>query len=415
MRYGTGKVNSRASARRQRGVVLPLVAIGLLAMLAVAGLALDASHALANKARLQNTVDAAALAAAKVYDETADVVAGNAAALALFGQNADGAGNRELNAAYDGGEVSVVVQWSETLNPFVSTGIGPYVRVIATGLDIDTTLASVVGITEIGLSATAVAGPSPSINNACNIAPLVVCAQDPDDSDLFGFEPNKLEVLKSSSGGTEEIGPGNYQLIRLDCPGGDCVRENLAGSWDGCVTEGGTVETEPGNTVGPSVQGLNTRFNDYSGGGMNAETYPPDVIIQQPQPPLQYDEENDTVTQGGSVVDETTIDYGWADYQADIAADRLDLPPPTGVFERRVVAIPVARCDGGATGQATLDVVGFGCYFLLQEVKQKGNEAEIYGQFIEGCRAGGAPGPNPGDGPGPYVIQLYDDPGSGES
>lgn len=415
MRYGTGNVNSRASARRQRGVVLPLVAIGLLAMLAVAGLALDASHALANKARLQNTVDAAALAAAKVYDETADVVAGNAAALALFGQNADGAGNRELNAAYDGGEVSVVLQWSETLNPFVSTGVGPYVRVIATGLDIDTTLASVVGITEIGLSATAVAGPSPSINNACNIAPLVVCAQDPDDSDLFGFEPNKLEVLKSSSGGTEEIGPGNYQLIRLDCPGGDCVRENLAGSWDGCVTEGGTVETEPGNTVGPSVQGLNTRFNDYSGGGMNAETYPPDVIIQQPQPPLQYDEENDTVTQGGSVVDETTIDYGWADYQADIAADRLDLPPPTGVFERRVVAIPVARCDGGATGQATLDVVGFGCYFLLQEVKQKGNEAEIYGQFIEGCRAGGAPGPNPGDGPGPYVIQLYDDPGSGES
>ena len=225
MRYGTGKVNSRASARRQRGVVLPLVAIGLLAMLAVAGLALDASHALANKARLQNTVDAAALAAAKVYDETADVVAGNAAALALFGQNADGAGNRELNAAFDGGEVSVVLQWSETLNPFVSTGVGPYVRVIATGLDIDTTLASVVGITEIGLSATAVAGPSPSINNACNIAPLVVCAQDPDDSDLFGFEPNKLEVLKSSSGGTEEIGPGNYQLIRLDCPGGDCVRE----------------------------------------------------------------------------------------------------------------------------------------------------------------------------------------------
>jgi hypothetical protein len=36
---------------RQRGVVIPIVTIGLLALLAVAGLALDGSHALANKTR----------------------------------------------------------------------------------------------------------------------------------------------------------------------------------------------------------------------------------------------------------------------------------------------------------------------------------------------------------------------------
>jgi Flp pilus assembly protein TadG len=415
MRDQTGKVIESVAACRQRGVVLPLVAVGMLAMLALAGLAMDASHALANKARMQNTADAAALAAAKTYDETADVVAGNAAALAIFGQNADGVGNHEMNVAFDGGEINIVIQWSQTLNPFVSTGVGPYVRVIATGLDVDASLSAIVGISEIPVGATAVAGPSPSIDNACNIAPLVVCANDPDDTDLFGFEANQLEVLKSSSGGTEEIGPGNYQLIRLDCPGGDCVRENLAGSWDGCLADDDIVETEPGNTVGPSVQGLNTRFNDYGGAGMNPEDYPPDVIIKQPQPPLQYDEENDAVTQGGAVVDETTIDYGWADYKADIAANILDIPPPLGVFERRVIAIPVARCDGGATGQSDLDVVGFGCYFLLQQVKQKGNEAEIYGQFIEGCRAGGVPGPNPGPGNGPYIIQLYDDPDSVES
>ncbi|MEJ2605026.1 MAG: pilus assembly protein TadG-related protein [Gammaproteobacteria bacterium] len=318
MRDQTGKVIESVAACRQRGVVLPLVAVGMLAMLALAGLAMDASHALANKARMQNTADAAALAAAKTYDETADVVAGNAAALAIFGQNADGVGNHEMNVAFDGGEINIVIQWSQTLNPFVSTGVGPYVRVIATGLDVDASLSAIVGISEIPVGATAVAGPSPSIDNACNIAPLVVCANDPDDTDLFGFEANQLEVLKSSSGGTEEIGPGNYQLIRLDCPGGDCVRENLAGSWDGCLADDDIVETEPGNTVGPSVQGLNTRFNDYGGAGMNPEDYPPDVIIKQPQPPLQYDEENDAVTQGGAVVDETTIDYGWADYQADI-------------------------------------------------------------------------------------------------
>ena len=54
-----------AGRKDQGGAALVLVTIGMLAMLAVAGLALDASHSIANKTRLQNTVDAAALAAAK--------------------------------------------------------------------------------------------------------------------------------------------------------------------------------------------------------------------------------------------------------------------------------------------------------------------------------------------------------------
>ena len=185
---------------RQKGVVLPLVAIGLLAMVAVAGLALDSSHALANKTRLQNTVDAAALAAAKAYDQSADIVIGDAAAFSLFGLNADAAGNQELNAAYDSGEINIVIQWSETLNPFVSVGIGPYVRVIATDFALDATLSSVLGVTKIDIAATAVAGPSPSINSACNIAPMVVCAKDADDPDLYGFE-------KKWARGTEVCGP----------------------------------------------------------------------------------------------------------------------------------------------------------------------------------------------------------------
>lgn len=400
--------------RRQRGIALPLVAAGLLAMLAIVGLALDASHALANKTRLQNTVDAAALAAAKTYDQTADVVQGEVAALSLFGLNADGPGNHELNAAYDADEIAVVVQWSETLDPFVSSGIGPYVRVIATGFALDASLSSVLGVTELEMSASAVAGPSPTINTACNIAPMVVCALDPDDPDLFGFAANQLEVLKSASGDGSEIGPGNFQLIRLGCPGGDCVRENIAGNYDGCVSGGESVETEPGNTVGPTVQGLNTRFGEYTG-AMTSDLYPPDVVVDEPSPQLTYDDGTDSVMQNGTAVDDQTIDYGWEQYQFDVSNDMLDFPPPTGVYDRRVLALPIARCDGTAGGQSTLDVVGFGCYFLLQTVAQKGNEAQIFGQFIEGCTAGGMPGPNPVSGPDPYLIQLYKDPDSEDS
>ncbi len=399
---------------RQKGVILPLMAIGLLAMLAVAGLALDSSHALVNKTRLQNTVDAAALAAAKAYDQSADTIIGDAAAFSLFGLNADGAGNHEMNAAYDSGEINIVIQWSETLNPFVSIGIGPYVRVIATDFTLDATLSSVLGVTEIDIAATAVAGPSPTVNSACNIAPLVVCAKDADDPNLYGFDQNGLEVLKSAAGDGSDIGPGNFQLIRIDCPGGACVRESLAGSYGGCVGEGTTVETEPGNTVGPTAQGLNTRFGVYSG-PISPGDYPPDVVVTQPNPPLSYDDDYDQVMQNGAAVDYQTIDYGWDQYAQDVANNYLDYPPPVGVYERRVMAMPIARCDGATSGQATLEVVGFGCYYMLQQVKQKGNEAEIFGQFLAGCTSNGTPGPNPVAGPAPYIIQLYKDPDSQDS
>jgi hypothetical protein len=54
-------------------------------------------------------------------------------------------------------------------------------------------------------------------------------------------------------------------------------------------------------------------------------------------------------------------------------------------------------------------LLGFGCFYLLQEAQQKGNESYIFGQFLEDCRAGGMPGPAPTTVPGPYIIQLYRD------
>jgi len=136
---------------RQRGIALPLVIIGLIAIIAMAGLAIDSSHAFINKTRLQNMVDAAALAAAKEYDETTDTILSTVAANSNFGRNTDGSGNFEIDAAYDSGNISVVVQWSGTLDPFVPAGIGPYVRVIASGFNMATGLAAVVGINSISV------------------------------------------------------------------------------------------------------------------------------------------------------------------------------------------------------------------------------------------------------------------------
>lgn len=394
-----------------------LVVAGMVAILGIAGLALDSGHAMLNKTRLQNTVDAAALAAAKTLDETADVALAEATANVMFATNSGNAGNRELGQAYAGGDVVVTVEFSSTMNPFVA-GSTPaaYVRVRAQGFSMPAWFSVVVGITEKTVAASAVAGPSPTINQACNIMPMMVCGDAAAGPPFFGYTPNQPEVLKSStSNGDWDVGPGNFQLIRLGGgQGGADVREAMAGGYDGCMTTGDNIETEPGNTIGPVVQGFNTRFGSYLG-PMNGQqsTYPPDVVVTQPVPPLGYDRTTDAITQSGMpITDATQIDFNYDDYSAQVESENYDYQPsPNGIgsFQRREAAVAIGSCDGTTNGQGEVPLLGFGCFFLLQEAEQQGNESYIYGQFLENCRAGGMPGPAPTSIPGPYIIQLYRD------
>ena len=415
------KVSSNRYGRRNRqfGVAMPLVVIAMVAMLAIAGLAMDSSHAFVNKTRLQNMADAAALAAAKVYDDTANTIPGIAAANSLFGINTDGSGNFEIDGAYDAGDITVIVQWSPTLNPFTPSGIGPYVRVIATGFNMATGLSAVIGITSMDIAASAVAGPSPTIDNTvCNIAPLVVCANNI-NADYYCFIQTDLMVLKPSPGDHGDVGPGNFKLLRLDCPGGDCVRNAMAGDFDACASTDEDVETEPGVTAGPTSQGFNTRFGVYNG-PISPGDYPPDLVVHQTSPPLDTyldASDNDVITWGGqTVTNASNIEgYDYSDYLSRNANPlQHDFPAPVGVKGRRVLTMPVADCDGEQPGQSTLEVKGFACYFMLQQIGG-GQDKNIFGQFVDKCVASGAPGMDTGSGPGPYIIQLYKDPDSGDS
>lgn len=415
---------NRSARGRQHGAVLPLVVAGLLAILAVAGLALDSSHSLANKTRLQNAVDAAALAAAKEISLTSDTGLATASAMSLLGQNADGPGNHELNDAYDAGELNVIVQYSETSNPFTPGALeGPYVRVIARDFNIQTTLSKVLGIDDIPVAASAVAGPSPTIE-VCDIAPIVVCADDPSDP-YFGFQEGELRMLDNEAGNHEDIGPGNYQYLRLDCDSGAggaaCLREKMAGGIDQCEAENdGTVETEPGQNQGPVVQGFNTRFGIYDGGGVNPDDYPPDVVVTAPAPALDWttsEQDEDIILQDGNPkVFGSEIDYSYSNYLHDSQHGPHQFSPPTGAYGRRVMAFPVAACTGEESGQSTLAVEGFACFFMLQPLeKGGGNDVRIFGQFVDSCLSSGTPGPNPDDEKGPFRIQLYKDPDSNDS
>jgi hypothetical protein len=249
----------------------------------------------------------------------------------------------------------------------------------------------------------------------------VVCADDASQP-FFGFQQNQLRVLKPQPGEHDDVGPGNYKLLRLDCgAGGACVRQNMAGSFAQCLNDNQAVETEPGVTAGPTSQGFNTRFGIYNGGTVNPTTYPPDVVTTTPQPQLQTDSSTPPKIFQGNTNDPANevrtgddINYQYSNYINDSQNGPHQYPPPAGAYARRVMAMPVADCSGDQTGQSTLAVDGFACFFRLQPISG-GPDKEIFGQFVTDCAAGGTPGPNPGSGPGPYIIQLYKDPDSSDS
>jgi hypothetical protein len=403
------------SRNKQRGAVMILAVVGMVALLGMVGLALDGGHAMLNKTRLQNAVDAAALGAAKELDQTGDTLLARNEAIAIVGTNGAALGNSEMGAAVADGTIDIEVQFSSTLNPFVpGTSPAEYVRVRARNFRLPTWFAGIVGITDKVVAATAVAGPSPTINTACNIAPMMVCGDPAAGGPYWGYTPGEPDVLKSSTSDFE-VGTGNFQLIRLgDNAGAADVRLALAGNYDGCVSTDETVQTEPGNTVGPVVQGINTRFGAYSGPMQGQElTYPPDVITEQPSPLLSYDSDTQQIYQDTTPIQsDQDLSYGYNEYLSALGQQSFNNAPPVGEYLRREVAIPIGDCTTAVNGSGDVPVLGFGCYFLIQEAEQHGNNSHVFGQFLEDCNAGGLPGPAPGDGPGLYIIQLYKDPDS---
>lgn len=417
---------------RQRGAVMLLVTIAMLAILAMGALALDGGHMLVNKARLQNAVDAAALSGAKTLQQMSGASNAasqtRAAALDTLALNAQAAGNGELaQALAEGGTGFAVVELATSVyGPFSYPGplAARYVRVSVPSERLQGFFWPILSVfsdqpPEKAVAAIATAGPSPT--SPCNIAPLMVCGNpnqyDPDNGLFWGYSFGGLEVLKGAAGNESAIGPGNFQLIRLgDSSGAADVREALAGGISQCNSVGESVETEPGNTVGPVSQGFNTRFGQYSGSlSSSAASYPPDLVTDYSSPRMTYNdgtgkaeyEGREVSASNGDLSTSTTALLDYNDWQRRVAGCPSGCRND-GVFERRVLKIVVGNCTGASGGQTSVPVLGFGCFFLVQPLPTgTGNQAQIFGQFIRECEGDNVPDINPVEDAGPQIIQLY--------
>lgn len=419
-----------STPRRQEGSVSVLMVFALAAMAMMAALALDGGHMMLNKTRLQNAVDAAALSGAKTLSQVTGGIDSasttRTAALNTLIQNANATGNNELATAVGGnaGTFAVVELASRVYGPFSYPGPADakYVRVSVPNYSLTGFFWNFAqsfgtgGLGDKAVSAIATAGPSPA--SPCDLTPLMVCG-DATKSSPFGFNFGDLQVLKSAKNEKDLIGPGNFQLLDFDS-GGSTVRQDLAGEISECRNVGDNVLTKPGNTAGPAVQGLNTRFGDYSGPlGGSAGTYPPDLVISYSKPLMTdkaHGQDPPQVESGGQPVTvsngnlyaggEPLLDYNdWlASFAACVAGSGTGCQS-NGASERRILKVVIGDCSGKNDGASSIPVLGFGCFFVIQPAAN--GDASIFGQFVKECEGDNVPGPTPSTDSGPQIIQLY--------
>jgi len=378
--------------RSERGSILAVSAVGMVAILMAVGLAVDISHLYLVGTELQNGADASALAGASALNSYSDGItkAVDRAVVAMNNYEFNGTSatiNREdvrfaVNlSAFDGGGTGMSEADAAAAPAnirFVQVTVPPKsVSIFFATLALAGSPLVSGGGNSVDLTRRAVAGQSVALNLFCNIAPFSVVQDDvtgaplnvnPECPNQTVFTPGCTYVFRLSSGGGGNgngngnggggISAGNYLILALGGDrGGADVRRRLGLGSDSCHTIGETVSTEPGITAGPVRQGINTRFDIYQGGGLDPADFPPDTNIMQ------------------------TITY------AEFAnGNPSQAPTHPGVPDRRVIIIPIINKSEYDPGRDEVRIAKFAAFFLKTEVGG-GNGGDLSAEYI-GTRVG---------------------------
>jgi len=395
-----------STPHRQRGAVMVLAAIAMVLLMGAAAFAIDSSHLLLNTTRAQNIVDITALSAAKTLQDTdGDKVEATADAIETFYASADDTGNHEITNAVV--PADIFIEYSEKLDPFIDGAASPrFVRVRIENLPLQPWFIQIFGIGKV-VDVSAVAGWT-NIQVCEGLMPLMVCGCNPETTDcgdtFFGYEEGMLHSLKIASGDDTEVGPGNAQLLNLPGLNGcNDLRAAAAGGFNECLS--GVIDTKPGQCAGPLRQGLNLRFGE-STGPLDPSVYLPDYYLNHPDDnPANAgvnlaDDGTLTQTQGGVpvVITEpgqiigTDGPYDHDGYEA-LYGSNGSWVPDTGRYKRREVRVVIGDCINTTNGRGPVEVLGFGCYYLTQPVRNPaggtGNQSFVIGEFFHGCPGSG--------------------------
>jgi len=212
---------------KETGVALVLVAFALLVLLGMSALVVDVGALVLEKHRLAVACDAAALAAVQELPAPDSVV-------------------RQKAKEY--------LQDNQVLPSEASISINNNEVSVEATRTVDFAFAPVLGFNHSTVRAHAAAKANfGNVNSISGIAPFFI----PDQPLVFGQEYQ----LKYSHA---NYGPGNFGALALGGPGGGRYRNNIKYGYDGIISVGDWVTTQPGNMCGPTRQGVTYRINQCS-------------------------------------------------------------------------------------------------------------------------------------------------------
>ena len=339
------RAEQAGSRKTERGSILAMSSVAMLAVLLAVGLGVDISRFYLSKTELQNAADAAALA--------------GVSGLTGFAPGIDVAVDRAVAAMnnYDFNHTGVTfpeenVLFAVNLNgPYMSAGAAAasptnirFVKVTTPELPVGVSFTAFVLGNSRDMSATATAGKSVPLNEICPWLPAFVL-------DIPGDPITQGRTYTFRLAPGDHVSPGNYQLLAPIHSGGSGDREGMANGVNWCVQTGQVVETKPGVTSGAIRQGINTRFGIYAA-GMNPVASPADSNVAQNITHFQYS--NNLVVQRPNGQD--------------------------GIAGRRVVFLPIATA-APEEGRDTIVVDRFGVFFLQTSVSG-GSGNELVAEYI---------------------------------
>ncbi|TGE32430.1 Tad domain-containing protein [Desulfosporosinus sp. Sb-LF] len=229
--------------RKERGSVVVLVTLSLTVLLGFCAIVTDVGLMYAQKAHLQNSVDAAALAGVQELPNNPSLAEQKAR------DYADENGVPAVTVSLEANNAKIIVQATQ---------------------QVPTYFARIWGITEeqISVSAKAMMVPPTELSGA---VPLSIQEQD--------FVYGQKYVLKSGGGsgtsswylddsknnaveksGEDSVTPGWYGALDLSGNGANTYETDLANGYQGTLRVGQIVDVKHGNMSGPTADGINTRL-----------------------------------------------------------------------------------------------------------------------------------------------------------
>ena len=378
------------SSERMRGAVALTLAIALLALLGIAGLALDLGQLFVAKTEQQNAMDACALAASR--ELRIPPMSGTQIARAEAAGKGVGARNRRLFQAETIPADDIQVTFSDALGgTYVAAASATpntkFVRCTTQRAGIVTWLMHIFGHDTADVGATAV-GSLQGSAFSCGI-PLGMCTHSPPDNcginpvtglanpgpDANGLCPGKWYSGRFSTGGSVT---GNFNWLDFDAAGGGAgaIAAQLQGPGRCNIVAGMTQVAAETGTMGEGVGvAWNSRFGLYKNGAgnPNATNAPPDTtgyaytVLNHPTGRDAYDDyvqkqavyESYGLTRNGNP---NGIVVG-SQYSSTPSGTGSGAHGSVGVTGRRIVVMPAVDCSTWGPGHVAT-VQGMVCALM---------------------------------------------------